>query len=191
MRSAGHDVPGTAAFEDAGTRSAWAAERRRVRLLLTGWTVLYVGAFIALTLLDEFGVIALSDVKWSGRRGRGAGDLLGLVGGLILLVYFFVLCYYVIFLRALKRIRRLLEAHPWRPVAEVRQIPRNKDIGVPVRLRLGDADEWTRDMSTRGTRPRRQWPEALEQGAWHAGDLEGPGVLALPGGGRPMEIKPR
>ncbi|WP_405744547.1 hypothetical protein OG422_21630 [Streptomyces sp. NBC_01525] len=162
-----------------------------MRILLTCWTVGWVVFFIALTLLDGFGVISLSDVKWSGRRGRGGGNLIGAIGAITLLVYICFLYYYVISLRALKRIRRLLEAHPWRPVAAVRRIPRNKDIGVPVRLRLGDADEWTRDMSTRGTRPRRQWPKALEQGAWHAGNLEGAGVLALPGGGRPMEIKPR
>lgn len=191
MKSAEHTVPATAAFEDAGTRSAWAAERRRVRIRLMLWTVLWTGGVLALSVLDGFGVISLSDVKWSGRRGRGAGNLLGAIGGMSLLGYFAVLCYHVMLLRALKRIRRILEAHPWRPVSAVRRLPRNKDAGVPVRLRLEDGGEWTRDMSTRGTRPRRQWPEALERGAWHAGDLQRTGVLALPGGGRPMEISVR
>ncbi|MGW1837307.1 hypothetical protein [Streptomyces sp. BBFR2] len=191
MRSAEHTVPATAAFEDAGTRSAWVAERRRVRIRLACWTLGWVVFFLALTLLDEFGILPLSDVKWSGRRGRGAGNLIGALGAVALLV-----CLYFVYrcmgsLRLLKRMRRTLEASPWRPVPAVRRIPRNKDIGVPVRLRLGDADEWTRDMSTYATRPRRQWPEALERGAWYAGDPRGEGVLALPGGGRPMVIKPR
>ncbi|GAA3180432.1 hypothetical protein GCM10017688_36850 [Streptomyces ramulosus] len=191
VSSTGQPVPDTVAFEDAGTRSAWVAERRRVRICLALWTVLWLGGLIALSVLDGYGVIGLSDVKWSGRRGRGAGNLLGFIGGMSLLGYFFVICYHVMLLRFLKRIRRVLEAHPWRPVSAVQRLPRKKDVGVPVRLRMEDGGEWTRDLSTRGARPRRQWPEALEQGAWHAGDLERTGVLALPGGGRPMEISVR
>ncbi|MFF9477417.1 hypothetical protein [Streptomyces sp. NPDC014733] len=181
-------MPETVAFEDAGTRSAWAAERRRVRIHLACWAVGWVVFFLVLAVLDGSGVIALSDVKWSGRRGRGGGNLLGAVGAVTFLVCCGFACRYVIPLQALKRIRRVLEAHPWRPVPAVQRLPRKKDVGVPVRLLLTEGGEWTREMSTRGARPRRQWPEALEQGAWHAGDPQGTGVLALPGGGRPMEI---
>ncbi|TSB26634.1 hypothetical protein FNJ62_11095, partial [Streptomyces benahoarensis] len=66
MRSVEHPVPDTVAFEDAGTRSAWSAERRRVRIRLTCWTVGWVVFFIALSVLDGEGVISLSEVKWSG-----------------------------------------------------------------------------------------------------------------------------
>jgi hypothetical protein len=31
----------------------------------------------------------------------------------------------------------------------------------------------------------------MEQGAWQAGDVEGHGVLALPGGSQLMEVEPR
>ncbi|MEU3709678.1 hypothetical protein [Streptomyces catenulae] len=191
MGSAEHAVPGTVAFEDAGTRAAWIAERRRVRIHLACLAAAWVVFFLVLTTLDSSGVIALSDVTWSGRRGRGGSNLLAAVNAVALLVCGGFACRHLIPLQTLKRVRRVLEAHPWRPVTAVQRLPRKKDTGVPVRLLLEEGGAWTRDLSTRGARPRRQWPEALERGAWHAGDLEGTGVLALPGGGRPMEIRVR
>ncbi|MCX5530889.1 hypothetical protein OG785_09995 [Streptomyces sp. NBC_00006] len=183
------------AFDDPGTRTAWTKSRRKVRVRLTLWTVFWVGSFVALSLLDGFGVIGLSDVRFKGRRGGSGGNLLGMVGAVVFLVYLCQLYLYVVSLRSLKRMRRVLERHPWRIVSAVRKQHQVTDpSGVPVRLRIGAEgarNEWSHLMSASGVPRKRRWPEAMEHGAWHAGDNWGPGVLALPGGEDLMEVRKR
>jgi hypothetical protein len=98
-------------------------------------------------------------------------------------------------LRSLKRMRRVLEQRPWQIVSAVRRQPQVTDpSGVPVRLRIGAEgarDEWSDLMSVGGVPRKRRWTEAVEHGAWHAGDNWGPGVLALPGGGNLMGVRKR
>ncbi|MFG2552357.1 hypothetical protein [Streptomyces sp. NPDC048581] len=150
-------------------------------------TFLFVASFITLRVLQEFGVITLPG------GDREDGGLLGLILALLLFVYVTFLYVYVSALRSLKRIRRLLEAHPWRPIPGAHRHTALKDIsGVPVRLQLDvEAAKSGSFMSARGAVHRRRWPEAMEYGAWHAGDVEGHGVLALPGGTDLMEVEPR
>ncbi|MFJ8932461.1 hypothetical protein ACIRLA_38390 [Streptomyces sp. NPDC102364] len=183
------------AFDDPATRTAWTKTRRKVRARLTLWAVFWVGSFVALSVLDGFGVIGLSDVRFKGRRGGSGGNLLGMVGAVVFLVYLCQLYLYVVSLRSLKRMRRVLERHPWRIVSAVRRQPRVTDpSGVPVRLRIGvegARNEWSDLMSASGVLRKRRWPEAMEHGVWHAGDDWGPGVLALPGGENLMEVRKR
>ncbi|MEB8342681.1 hypothetical protein [Streptomyces endophyticus] len=183
------------AFDDPATRDAWTRTRRTVRVRLTLWTVFWVGSFIVLSLLDGFGVIGLSDVHFKARWGGDGGTLLGLVGAVPFLVYLCQLYLYVVSLRSLKRIRRVLERRPWRLVSAVRKQHQVTDpSGVPVRLRIGAEgarNEWSHVMSASGVPRKRRWPEAMEHGAWHAGDNWGPGVLALPGGENLMEVRKR
>ncbi|MFJ9178758.1 hypothetical protein [Streptomyces sp. NPDC102360] len=181
------------AFDDPDTRSAWTRTRRKVRVRLTLWTAFWSGSFIVLSLLDGFGVISLSEVRFEARWGGDGGTLLGLVGAVPFLVYLCQLYLYVLSLRSLKRIRRVLERRPWRLVSAVRKQHQVTDAsGVPVRLRIGAEgarNEWSHLMSASGVPRKRRWPEAMENGAWHAGDSWGPGVLALPDGENLMEVR--
>jgi hypothetical protein len=153
---------------------------------LTLWTILWVTSSLAPSLLQEFDVISMSDT---------VEGVLGLIVSLTFFAYLVILYLDVSALRSIKRIRRILEAAPWRPIPAARKHPLLKDAsGVPVQLQLGaagEADELSGLMSARGSVHRRRWPEAMEQGAWYAGDVEGHGVLALPGGTRLMEVRPR
>jgi hypothetical protein len=148
-----------------------------------------VASFITLSVLQGFGIISLP-----GSEKRDGG-LLGLILTLMLFVYVTFLYLYVSALRSLKRIRRILEAHPWRPIPGAHRHPRLKDAsGVPIQLQLSVAADPKKSggfMSARGTVHRRRWPEAMEQGAWYAGDVEGHGVLTLPGGTDLLEVQPR
>lgn len=178
-----------AAFDHSGTRTAWAGARRAMITRLSLATFLWATSFIALSVLQGFGVIALPG------GDKRDGGLLGSILTLLLFVYVTFLYLYVSALRSLKQIRRLLETHPWQPISGAHRIPALKDAsGVPVQLQLNNAAEPARPggiMSARGTVHRRRWPEAMEHGAWYAGDVEGHGVLAVPGGTDLMEVRPR
>ncbi|MBA4864444.1 hypothetical protein H1V43_24440 [Streptomyces sp. PSKA54] len=177
---------GKVSFDHPGTRNAWVKARRRVIARLTLWTILWVTSSLAPSLLQEFDVISMSDT---------VEGVLGLIVSLTFFAYLVILYLDVSALRSIKRIRRILEAAPWRPIPAARKHPLLKDAsGVPVQLQLGAAgetDELSGVMSARGSVRRRRWPEAMEQGAWYAGDVEGHGVLALPGGTQLMEVQPR
>ena len=182
-----------AAFDDPGTRAAWTRLRRRARTRLILCTVVWVAVFVAISVLDGFGVIALSEVGGTSRTG-GRSDLLGGVLTLTLIVYILVLSLCLRSLRCLKRIRAVLERHPWQTGPSVHRQPGIKDAnGVAVRLRFANEPVKGRDdlMSAQAPLFRRRWPEAMERGAWYAGDINGQGVLAVPGGDSLMEIKPR
>lgn len=178
-----------AAFDHPGTRAAWAKARRAMITRLSLATFLFVASFITLSVLQGFGIVALP-----GSENKDGG-LLGLILALLLFVYVVFLYLYVSALRSLQRIRRVLEAHPWRRIPGAHRHPVLKDaIGVPIQLQLDAAPEAAQSdgfMSARGTVHRRRWPEAMAQGAWYAGDIEGHGVLALPGGTDLMEVEPR
>lgn len=178
-----------AAFDHPGTRTAWAKARRAMITRLSLATFLFVASFITLSVLQGFGIIALPGSE------NEDGGLLGLILTLMLFVYLSFLYLHVSALRSLKRIRRLLETHPWRPIPGAHRHPALKDAsGVPIQLQLSAAAEPVQSdgfMSARGTVHRRRWPEAMEYGAWYAGDVEGHGVLALPGGTGLMEVQPR
>lgn len=178
-----------AAFDHPGTRTAWAKERRAVVTRLSLATFLFVAAFITLSVLQGFGLITMPSSE------KKDGGVLGLILTLLFFVYVVFLGLYVSALRSLQRIRRLLEAHPWRPIPGAHRQPVLKDaIGVPIQLRLNATTETANAdgfKSARGAVHRRRWPEAMECGAWYAGDVEGHGVLALPGGTDLMEVEPR
>ncbi|WP_031484876.1 hypothetical protein [Streptomyces bicolor] len=152
-------------------------------------TFLFVASFITLSVLQGFGIITLPGSE------KKDGGLLGLILTLLLFVYVAFLYLYVSSLRCLKRIRRVLEAHPWRPIAGAHRHRALKDAaGVPIQLQLNAATDSTKSdgfMSARGTVHRRRWPQAMEHGAWYAGDADGHGVLGLPGGTDLMEVQPR
>ncbi|MCL8016826.1 hypothetical protein [Streptomyces sp. AS02] len=178
-----------AAFDHPGTRTAWVKARRAIRTRLSLATFLFVASFVTLSVLQGFGIIALPGAE------KKDGGILGLVLSLLLFVYVVFLYLYVSALRSLQRVRRLLEAHPWRAISGARRHAALKDPnGVPIQLQLNEAagpDQSDNFMSARGTVHRRRWPEAMEYGAWYAGDVEGHGVLALPGGTDLMEVGPR
>ncbi|WP_345617612.1 hypothetical protein [Streptomyces ziwulingensis] len=117
-----------------------------------------------------------------------------------MLASFGYLC--VIYLRrdlmaSVKRIRRVLEQHPWQPISAAHRPDGVKDsTGVPVRLRYREGEELTGLMTARSPLHRRHWPEELEHGAWYAGEprrdgsvmTRGFGVLSVPGGGQLLEV---
>ncbi|WP_320784355.1 hypothetical protein [Streptomyces sp. CRN 30] len=177
-----------AAFDHPGTRAAWTRARRAVTARLAVATFLWLAAMIALIALHESGV------TWPADPGEGDG-VIGLVVALLPFAYLVVLYLYVSALRSTKRIRRILRAHPWQPIPAARKQSLLVDAsGVAVQLQLSAAGEPERTSgprSARGTVHRRRWPEAMERGAWYAGDVEGRGVLALPGGTDLMEVGPR
>ncbi|GGZ39217.1 hypothetical protein [Streptomyces poonensis] len=177
------------AFVHPGTRTAWAKARRAVIMRLSAATFLFVAVFIALSLLHGFDVISLPSANGKPE------DTLGLILTLALFVYLTFLYLYVGALRSSKRIRRILEAHPWQPIPGARRQPLVKDAsGVPIQLQLSTMTKPSKSsdiMSARGIVHRRRWPEAMEQGAWYAGDAEKHGVLALPDGSELMEVSPR
>jgi hypothetical protein len=173
------------AFDHPATRDTWVRARRRVRWGLAFWSVLLVVLFIGVNVLGEL------DAFGSGKAKK---NVVGGVPAVAFLCYLCILYLRVGSLRCLRRIRDVLRAEPWQPIPAAHREPGVKDVaGVAVRLRLTEeaGEEWTGLKSARNPVQRRRWPQALEQGAWYAGDVAGRGVLALPGGGELMEIETR
>ncbi|KPI00654.1 hypothetical protein OK074_5747 [Actinobacteria bacterium OK074] len=122
-----------------------------------------------------------------------------IVGAFVLVSFFYL---FLLYLRrdvmaSLKRIRRVLEEHPWQFIHEAHKPSGVKDVmGVPVQLRYSEGEELTGLLSVRSPLQRRRWPEGLDQGAWYAGKVwqagdartRGFGVLSVPGGGELMEV---
>ncbi|MFG2138962.1 hypothetical protein [Streptomyces sp. NPDC048650] len=187
-------APGEAAFDRPATREAWTKARRRVRWSLTLWTVLWLALFVGVSLLGELDLPA--------RTGR---NLVGGLGALLFLSYLCLLYLRLGSLRCLARIRGVLRAEPWRPIAGAHRKSGVKDPhGVAVEL-PADADEDTgaagsvtvrktgdgvRGASARNPVHRRRWDQAMEEGARYAGDTAH-GVLALPDGTGLMEVRRR
>ncbi|WP_407551104.1 hypothetical protein QOM21_17225 [Streptomyces sp. Pv4-95] len=184
---------GRTAFDHPETRAAWKRLRRRVRGSLTLWTVLWLGSFVALSVLGA-----------ADRLGR-PDKVTGPYGGITFLVYLCFLYLRVGSLRCLGRMRRDLETYEWQPVPAARRNPHFKDVdGVAVQLRLDDAEgepagagslrktaprktgpaegaapgrlfggageRWTGLLSARNPAHRRRWTEEMADGAWYAGD---------------------
>jgi hypothetical protein len=176
------------AFGNSKTRAEWRKARRRVTMSLIVWPSLWLLLFAFAIALGELDVF-----------GRSQDDVVGGVGGGGFVVFSCVFCMCLSRLWCLKRIRRVLETHAWRPIPAARRRSDIKDVqGVTVQLCLGGDgaqargdDEWTELRSARGPIHRRRWPEAMERGAWYAGEATGRGVLALPGGSGLMEVAAR
>lgn len=181
---------GKCAFEHPHTRAGWTAARRKTRRSLALWGVLWLALFVALSLLGAQGHLG---------DGKARQNVMGGVPVVTLLVYLVFAYRRISSLRCLGRMRRVLEAHPWRPIPAARAAGGKDVLGVAVQLRrpepapgdAGDGDGWTAARTARNPLERRRWPAAMEHGAWYAGDLEGPGVLALPGGDELMSVEPR
>lgn len=120
-------------------------------------------------------------------------------GAIVLVSFAYLLLLYLRrdVMASLKRIRRVLEQHPWQFIPAAHRPDGVKDVmGVPVQLRYREGEELTGLMSARNPLRRRHWPEQLEHGAWYAGEVwreggartRGFGVLSLPGGGELMEV---
>ncbi|MFH8571504.1 hypothetical protein [Streptomyces sp. NPDC017993] len=102
---------------------AWMKARRRVRLSLTLWTVLWLLVFFTLSALGATGVF-----------GKAEPKAVGGLTGVTFFCYLGILYVRVGSLRCLKRIRNTLQAHPWRLIPPARR-PASKDVmGVPVHL---------------------------------------------------------
>lgn len=200
--SAGHpfDKPGTQAdrstpntpaplhkyaFDHPETRAEWEKQRRKAKRGGWVWHSLYALSWV---VCFAFSANASSDIA----KDRAAG-------GIVLVTFCYLL---LIYLRrdvmgSLKRIRRVLEQHPWQFIPAVHRPSGVKDVmGVPVQLRYHEGEELTGLMSARNPLRRRHWPEELEHGAWYAGEVwqaggartRGFGVLTVPGGGELMEV---
>ena len=189
-------VAGRSAFDHPETRAAWKRLRRRVRGSLTLWTVLWLGSFVAVSVLAG-----------TDRLGPRPDKVTGPYGGVTFLVYICFLYLRVGSLGCLRRMRRDLETYEWQPIPAARRNPHFKDTnGVAVQLRLGAADaesepagvvspresaprktgaaqgaaagrlfggageRWTGLLSARNPAHRRRWTEEMADGAWYAGD---------------------
>ncbi|NLU76546.1 hypothetical protein HCC61_28645 [Streptomyces sp. HNM0575] len=192
------------AFDHPETRSEWKATRRRVRLKLSLWSVLLVGALTLCGLLAE--------VRWAAPTARSDNSVGGLIGGVGILGYVFALYTCCGALSRLRKARSILEAYPWRRFPAVRRLSGKDPAGVPVQFRLAERGEepgrgdsssaddvyvdddgtvWSQSMSARNPLRWNRWNESMERGAWYAGDVAIGGVLALPGGSGLMTVQRR
>ncbi|RAJ63572.1 hypothetical protein K378_03687 [Streptomyces sp. Amel2xB2] len=188
------------AFDDPATRAAWTAARRRVVFRLCLWSTLFVAAFAVTAVLAP----VHSSVEFHS-RGRGDNSLSGVIGGLAFLAYPFALYSCCGALSRLRKARSILEVYPWRSLPAVRKLSGTGEaLGVSVQFRLPDGAEaddgestyadddgsvWSESMSARNPLRWNRWDEAMERGAWYAGDLAIGGVLALPGGRGLMTVQ--
>ncbi|GGZ90400.1 hypothetical protein [Streptomyces bluensis] len=173
------------AFDHPETRVAWEQARRKVKRGRWIWHFLYALSWVAYFVL--FGNLSSENAK-----ERAAGGIV-----LVSFVYLTLLYLRRDVMASLKRIRRVLEQHPWQLISAAHRPDGVKDVmGVPVQLRYHEGEELTGLMSARNPLRRRHWPEELEHGAWYAGQVwqaggartRGFGVLAVPGGGELMEV---
>lgn len=173
------------AFDHPETRAAWESARRKARRRRWVWHFLYALAWVACFVL-------IGNASSEIEKDRFAGALV-----LVSFCYLFLLYLRRDLMASLKRIRRVLEEHPWQFIPEAHKPAGVKDVmGVPLQLRYSERDELTGLMSARSPLHRRRWPEGLEHGAWYAGKVcqaggartRGFGVLAVPGGGELMEV---
>jgi hypothetical protein len=173
------------AFDHPETRAAWEKAWRKGKGRLRVWHFLYALSWVA--YLAYF-----PNASSAYEEQRAAGAIV------LATICYLVLVYFNRDRKAcLKRIRRVLEEHPWQLIPTAHRPSGVKDVmGVPVRLRYREGEELTGLMSARNPLHRRRWPEELERGAWYAGNVwqtggastRGFGVLAVPGGGELMEV---
>lgn len=173
------------AFDHPETRAAWEKARRKAKRGRWIWHLPYGLSWVAYFVLSGN---ASSEIE----KERFAGAIV-----LVSFVYLILLYLRRDVMASLKRIRRVLEEHPWQFIPEAHKPSGVKDVmGVPLQLRYSEGEELTGLMSARSPLHRRRWPQGLEQGAWYAGKVwqaggartRGFGVLAVPGGGELMEV---
>ncbi|MBT2414642.1 hypothetical protein J7I94_29530 [Streptomyces sp. ISL-12] len=174
------------AFDHPETRAAWENEQRAAKRRTWFWHSLYALCFIALGAVH-------GNVSSDLNKSRAVGVFV-----ILSFVYFLSIVYRRRdAMASLKRIRRVLEQHPWEFIPAAHRASGVKDLnGVAVRLRYLEGAELTGLLSARKPTRRRHWPEALEAGAWYAGEVRleadgrrrGFGVLATPGGSELLEV---
>ncbi|OAH10724.1 hypothetical protein [Streptomyces jeddahensis] len=104
-------------------------------------------------------------------------------------------------LGCVRRMRRVLETHPWRLVPHVRRIKGTWEAyTAAVHLQYAEHERLTGLMSVwNPVRTYRRWPKSMEYGAWYAGDTfnartaasKRRGVLTLPGVGDLLSVTQR
>ncbi|WP_158708332.1 hypothetical protein [Streptomyces sp. NRRL S-455] len=173
------------AFDHPETRVAWEKARRKAKRGGWFWHFLYALSWV---VCFAFSANASSEIA----KDRAAGAIV-----LVTFIYLILLYLRRDVMGSLKRIRRVLEQHPWQLIPAAHRPAGVKDVmGVPVQLRYREGEELTGLMSARNPLRRRHWPEELEHGAWYAGEVwreggartRGFGVLSVPGGGELMEV---
>ena len=168
---------GTCAFEHEGTRLAWLRARRRV--------VLRMLCFLAV----GFAALILTGVYAEQIRSAGAGRIPAVFFGIVVPVGLYA---YTSALLRLRRIRRVLRAHPWKERGGARRLPERDPNGVAVQF-LTEHGEWSRTFTARNPLRWYRWDPAMEKGAWLAGSVRSDdgAVLALPGGTGLMSLQQR
>ncbi|WP_369172730.1 hypothetical protein AB5J49_34265 [Streptomyces sp. R28] len=124
-------------------------------------------------------------------------EALNTIGGVALIAWVLgypcVLYFSAKSLGCLKRMRRVLETHPWRLIPQVHRPSGTRDVyTAAVQLQYAENERLTGLMSVwNPVRTYRRLPKNLEYGAWYAGETfnartaasKGRGVLTLPGVG--------
>ncbi|GGX51791.1 hypothetical protein GCM10010321_80980 [Streptomyces chartreusis] len=174
------------AFDHPETRAAWERTNRKLKRRRVVWWVLCLPSFIAVASL----------------MSPDFGETVNKIGGIALIAW--VLSYPAVLyistksVGCVKRMRRVLEAHPWRLIP---QAHRSGTTYTPaVQLQYAENERLTGLMSVwNPVRTYRRWPETMEYGAWYAGDTfnartassKGRGVLTLPGLGDLLSVTHR
>jgi hypothetical protein len=177
------------AFDHPGTRDAWERTYRKLRRRRTIWWVLCLPSFLAVSAL----------------MSPDVGETANKIGGPVLVAW--VIGYPAVLyishksLSCVRRMRRVLEAHPWRLIPHVSRTKGAWEAyTAAVQLQYADRDRLTGLMSVwNPVRTYRRWPKAMEYGAWYAGDTfnartaasKGRGVLTLPGVGDLLSVTQR
>ncbi|MBT2421283.1 hypothetical protein J7F01_33775 [Streptomyces sp. ISL-22] len=177
------------AFDQLETRDAWERMHRKVRRRRTIWWVLCLPSFLAVSAL----------------MSPDAGETANKIGGPTLIAW--VIGYPALLylshksLSCVRRMRRVLETHPWRLVPRVRRTKGTWEAyTAAVQLQYDEHERLTGLMSVwNPVRTYRRWPKAMEYGAWYAGDTfnartaasKGRGVLTLPGVGDLFSVTQR
>ncbi|WP_328878857.1 hypothetical protein [Streptomyces sp. NBC_00299] len=167
------------AFDHPETRAVWERTHRKLRRRLTMWWILCFPSLLAVgSLLDP-----------------AAGKTVNTMGGIAMIAWILgyptLLYFCTKSLRCLKRMRRVLEAYPWRLILQVHRPPGVRDTHTAaVHLQHAEDQRLTGLVSVwNPVRTYRRWPRGMEYGAWYAGDTidartadsKGRGVLTLPG----------
>lgn len=177
------------AFDHPETQAAWEKTYRKLRRRRMMWWILCLPSFIAVSAL----------------MSPDVGETANKIGGFALITW--VIGYPAVIylshksLGCVRRMRRVLETHPWQLVPQVRKTKRaGEAYTAAVQLQYAEHERLTGLMSVwNPVRTYRRWPKAMECGAWYAGDTfnarttasKGRGVLTLPGVGDLLSVTQR
>lgn len=163
------------AFDHPETRQAWHRARRRVRAGLVALLLATVGV---LWLIGAF-------PDWFDTRRSTLAP--ALFFGLFLPTALFS---YISTLRRLRRMRTVLESHPWQHRESARKCLRARESqGVAVEL-MNEDGSWSPAMAARNPLRWYRWVKSMEHGLWLAGRPSQGAVIALPGGRGLMTLEP-